>query len=295
MNGQPDEYLKLFFSPADFEELWSFINTMPYTTALSGFAMTEHDKEASVSACQSASCWVAWHTASCFQLSVLGAWWHCQSASIWSVKQRASTFSSLFNMLVRLLLLSRNAAQLDWTFRTAHQPAHPPSCGSCCWAQASMLAMPVRVNMVSAVTSAAPAPPVTNAALAPAVTSAVHVRRVTVAAPAFNAASTSVPIPMFVAGSPLVRRHAAAGVACNCLLPSTEVRTWARSDSFAIPVATFLPASCSCVAVERPPGPRLGFRCHALARSRSRLATLKASPPWRPHTPCLSGLCYESS
>ena len=66
--GQPDESLKLIFSHADSEELRPFINTVTYTTVLSGFATTEHDKE-------------------------------------------ASTFSSLFNMLVSFLLLPRCATQ----------------------------------------------------------------------------------------------------------------------------------------------------------------------------------------
>ena len=87
------------------------------------------------------------------------------------------------------------------------------------------------------------------------------------------------PCSEIVGGSPPVRRRAVAGVACFCLLPSTEVRTRSRSDSLAFFVATFLPATCSCVAVERSPGLLLGFRCRALARSRSRSATLKASPP----------------
>ena len=86
MNGQPDDSLKLIFSPADSEELWSFINTVTYTTALSGFAMTEHDKEASMSACQSAACWVVWHTASCF-----------------------SCLFNILNRLVSLFLSSRGA------------------------------------------------------------------------------------------------------------------------------------------------------------------------------------------
>ena len=89
------------------------------------------------------------------------------------------------------------------------------------------------------------------------------------AAPVPTAATTTIPTPMIVDGSPPVRRRAAAGVASTCLLPSTEVRTGARSDSFAILVATFLPDTCSCVAVERSPGPLLCFRCRALARSRS--------------------------
>ena len=111
------------------------------------------------------------------------------------------------------------------------------------------------------------------------ITSAVHARRVTFAARVPTAATTTVSTPMIVEGSPPVRRRAAAGVASTCLLPSTELRTRARSDSLAILVATFLPATCSCVAVERSPGLLLGFRCRALARSRSRLATLKASLP----------------
>ena len=121
-----------------------------------------------------------------------------------------------------------------------------------------MLALPVRVNL------AAPAPPVTYAALAPAVTSAVHVRRLTFAELVPTATTTSLSTPMIVDGSPPVRRRAAAGVPSICLLPSTEIRTRARSDSLAILVVTFFPDTCSFVAVERPPGPLLGFRCHTL-------------------------------
>ena len=58
INGQPDEILKLICSHADAKELRSFINTVSYATVLSGFAMAEHDKDASMSACQSASCWL---------------------------------------------------------------------------------------------------------------------------------------------------------------------------------------------------------------------------------------------
>ena len=66
MNGQPDEALKLVCSHANSEKLRPFINTVTYTTVLSGFAMAEHDKDVSLSACQSASCSVAWYTASCY-------------------------------------------------------------------------------------------------------------------------------------------------------------------------------------------------------------------------------------
>ena len=58
MNGQPDEALKLICSHADSEEFRPFINTVTYATVLSGFALAEHDKEASMSAYRSASCWL---------------------------------------------------------------------------------------------------------------------------------------------------------------------------------------------------------------------------------------------
>ena len=58
INGQPDEALKLICSHADSEVLRSFLNTVSYATVLSCFAMAEHDKEASMSVCQSASCWL---------------------------------------------------------------------------------------------------------------------------------------------------------------------------------------------------------------------------------------------
>ena len=58
MNRQPDEALKLICSHADSEEFRPFINTVTYATVLSGFALAEHDKEASMSACRSASCWL---------------------------------------------------------------------------------------------------------------------------------------------------------------------------------------------------------------------------------------------
>ena len=161
------------------------------------------------------------------------ACWHCQSASIWSGGQLASTFSPPFNMLAgycRFHMVPHGWP--DFFLRTVRQRAH-----------------------------------------------SAHVRGLTYAAPVPTAATTTIPSPMIVDGSPPVRRRAAAGVASTCLLPSTEVRTGARSDPLAILVATFLPDICSCVAVERSPGPLLGFRCRALARSRSRLATLRASLP----------------
>ena len=104
--------------------------------------------------------------------------------------------------------------------------------------------------------TAVPVPAVTWAP-APPVTYAAHVRGLTYAAAVPTAATTTIPTPMIVDGSPPVRRRAAAGVASTCLLPSTEVRTGARSDSLAILVATFLPDTCSCVAVERLLGPLL--------------------------------------
>ena len=169
--------------------------------------------------------------------------------------------------------------------RTARQPAHPLSCGSCS-AQASMLAStnPRQFGLSRA-----------SGDVCSTRLGGCSARRETFAALVPTAATSTISTPMIVDGSPPVRRRAAAGVASTCLFPSTELRTRARSDSLAIFVATFLPDTCSCFAVERPPGPFLGFRCHALARSRSRLATLKASPPCRPYTPCLSGRWNGSS
>ena len=44
LNGHPDEALKLIYSHVDSEELRPFINTVTYTTVLSGFVMGEHAK-----------------------------------------------------------------------------------------------------------------------------------------------------------------------------------------------------------------------------------------------------------
>ena len=72
-------------------------------------ALAEHDKEAWLFA-DNLSTSVFHAIVDLFEHLI--AWWHCQFTSIWSVEHKASTFSSLFNLLVSLLPLSRFATQL---------------------------------------------------------------------------------------------------------------------------------------------------------------------------------------
>ena len=70
---------------ADSEVFTLFINAVTYASILSGFALAEHDKKTSMSACRSASCWVAWQTASCFSylFSILNSIGESPSVFTW--------------------------------------------------------------------------------------------------------------------------------------------------------------------------------------------------------------------